>query len=71
MSDILMDLVGERCAVKTDDGQYLTGSPDVLCRITGMDEEWLKITYTDRFGNRVSRLCRRDSLADITVFEES
>ncbi len=70
MSDILRDLVGERCCIKTDDEQYLTGSPDVLCRVTGMDEEWMRVSYTDSYGNRISRLCRLDCLADITVLDE-
>ena len=70
MTDILRELVGERCAIRTEDAQYLTGSPDVLCHVTGMDEEWLRVGYMDSYGNRITRLCRLDSLLDVTVFEE-
>ncbi len=70
MTDILRDLVGERCCIRTEDEQYLTGSPDVLCRVTGMDEEWLRVSYMDSYGNHITRLCRLDNLLDITVFEE-
>ncbi len=70
MTDILRDLVGERCCIRIEDAQYLTGSPDVLCRVTGMDEEWLRASYMDSYGNHITRLCRLDNLLDITVFEE-
>ena len=70
MSSILADLIGRKCIVKTEDEEYLTGSPDVPCRITGTDGEWIKVTFVDPVGGRISRLSRVDYLVDITVFEE-
>lgn len=67
--DLLADLVGRRCLVKTLEGTYLAGSPDVLCRVTGTDGEWLRVSYTDAAGRALARLCRVDDLADITVFD--
>jgi hypothetical protein len=67
---MLMDLVGHKCSVLTDEAEYLTGSPEIPCRVTGADGEWLRVTYTDMNGARVTRLSRVESLADITVFEE-
>ena len=70
MSVILSDLVGRRCSVKTEDDEYLTGSPDILCRVTGTDGEWLRVAYIDAEGNHVSRVARVDYLADVLVFDE-
>ena len=70
MSSILADLIGRKCIVKTEDEEYLTGSPDVPCRITGTDGEWIQVTFVDPVGGRMSRLSRVDYLVDITVFEE-
>lgn len=69
MSDMLMDLLGRRCVLRTVEEEYLGGAPDVLCRVTGMDGEWLRVTYTDDRGRTLSRLCRVDDLADITVYD--
>ena len=70
MSAMLMDLVGHKCSVLTDEAEYLTGSPDIPCRVTGSDGEWLRVAYTDAHGARVTRLSRVESIADITIFEE-
>lgn len=70
MSAMLMDLVGHKCCVKTEDEEYLTGSADIPCRVTGADGDWLRVTYTDGQGERISRLARVEYLMDITVFEE-
>ena len=70
MSAMLMDLVGHKCSVLTDEAEYLTGSPEIPCRVTGSDGEWLRVTYTDAHGARVTRLSRVDTITDITVFEE-
>ena len=70
MSAILSDLVGCCCRVKTEDDEYLTGSPDIPCRITDTDGEWLRVAYIDEDGNRVSRVSRVEYLTDVLIFEE-
>lgn len=69
MSDILTDLVGRRCVIRTADDEFLAGDPNVLCRVTGMDGEWIRVSFTDDHGRAVARLCRVDDLCDITVFD--
>lgn len=70
MSAIFSDLVGCRCIAKNEDETYLTGSPDISCRITGFDGEWLRVSYTDELGNRLSRITRIEYLCDLTVLED-
>ena len=70
MSYLLSDLVGHKCLVRTDDDEYLSGSPDLPCRVTGADEEWLRVSFVDGTGERMSRMARIDDLCDILIFEE-
>lgn len=70
MSSMLTELVGHKCLVKTEDEEYLSGDPDLPCRVTGVDGEWLRVSFADEDGGRLSRMVRVESLADILIFEE-
>lgn len=67
---MLMEIVGCKCSIKTDDEEYLTGSPDIPCRVVGADGEWLRVAYVDGRGNRLQRLSRIEYVTDVTIFEE-
>lgn len=70
MSYLLSDLVGHKCLVRTEDDEYLSGSPDLPCRVTGADDEWLRVSFVDESGGRMSRMARIDDVCDILIFEE-
>ena len=70
MSYLLSDLVGHKCLVRTDGDEYLSGSSELPCRVTGADEEWLRVSFVDEAGARMSRMARIDDLCDILIFEE-
>jgi hypothetical protein len=70
MSYLLSDLVGHKCLVRTEDDEYLSGSPELPCRVTGADEEWLRVSFVDGAGERMSRMARIEDLCDILIFEE-
>ena len=70
MSYLLSDLVGHKCLVRTDEDEYLSGDPELPCRVTGADEEWLRVSFVDEAGTRMSRMARIDALCDILIFEE-
>lgn len=69
MSHLLLDLVGQRCSIKTDDEEYLTGHSEITCRVMAADEEWIKISYVDEDGNRISRLARTETLESVIIYE--
>ena len=71
MSNILLELVGKRCDIMTDDGEYLTGHPGITCRVLAADEEWIKAAFVDEDGNRIARLVRTETLESVTVYEET
>ena len=70
MSSMLMDLVGRRCSIQTEDEEYLTGHPGIVCRVMAADDEWIKISYVDEGGHRVSRISRIDTVDSVLIYEE-
>lgn len=70
MSEMLKSLVGERCSIRTEDAEYLTGSADIACEVLDVDGEWIKIAYHDRTGRSVTRMDRVETLESITVYKE-
>ena len=70
MSRMLTDLVGQRCIIKNDEEEYLTGNPDITCHVLAMDDEWIKIAYVNKEGNRVLRMERIETVSSVTVYED-
>ena len=70
MSSMLTDLVGRKCLLKTEDEEYLSGDPDLPCRVTGADGEWIRVSFSNGEGGRLSRMVRVDALTDILILEE-
>lgn len=70
MSSLLTDLVGHKCLLKTEDEEYLTGDPDLPCRVTGTDGEWIRVSFSDGEGGQLSRMVRVETLADILILKE-
>ena len=70
MSEMLKDLVGERCYILGEDGEYLTGSPEIACEVLDIDGEWIKISYLDEMGNRLMRVSRIETVENVWAFLE-
>ena len=68
MSAMLNELQGCCCSIKNDDEEYLTGSADIVCEVLDVDEEWIKIIYTDRTGKRIVKVERTDTILSVTIF---
>ena len=68
MSEMLNGLQGCCCSIKNDDEEYLTGSVDICCEVLSVDDEWIKIMYTDRTGRRVVKVERIDTIASVKIF---
>lgn len=71
MSGMLLDLVGQRCSIRNDAEEYLTGSAEISCHVLAADDEWIKIAYVDAGGNRVARLERIDTIDSILIYGDS
>ena len=70
MSDMLMELSGHCCSIMNEEGEYLTGSADIVCEVLDVDDEWIKISYQDKVGRRVVKLERVEYLDRIEIFDK-
>ena len=68
MSGMLLDLKNCCCSIKNDEDEYLTGSADIVCEVLDVDEEWIKIIYTDKTGKRVVKVERTDTILSVTIY---
>jgi len=70
MSNLLMDLVGRRCLIKNDEEEFLTGDPEITCHVVAADNEWIKVSFVDEEGNRISRLERLETIDSVIIYED-
>ena len=67
MSDMLMELSGHCCSIMNEEGEYLTGSADIVCEVLDVDDEWIKISYQDKIGRRVVKLERIEYIDRVEI----
>lgn len=70
MSSMLMDLVGRRCSIVNDMEDYLTGSAEITCHVVAIDDEWIKVSYVDVDGRRITRLERIETVDSVVIYDE-
>ena len=70
MSKMLLDLVGQRCSIKNDEDEFLTGNAEITCHVLAADDEWIKIAYVDESGTRISRLERVETLGSVIIYDD-
>ena len=68
MSNVLTELQGCCCSIKNENEEYLTGSADIVCEVLSVDEEWIKIIYTDKTGRRIVKVERTDTILSVKIF---
>ena len=68
MTNMLTELIGQRCVIKNENEEYLTGNPNVTCHVLAADDEWIKIAYIDGSGNRVTRMERVETLDSVIIY---
>lgn len=66
MSKLLTDLVGKSCKITNEDGSQ----PGWLFTVLDTDDEWVKLTYTDKKGILRTEIRRIDSIKKIDLTAE-
>ena len=69
MSKIISSLVGERCRIKTEEA-FFNGAMDVIANILDVDDEWIKISFTDKKGINKIKILRIESIDNIELISE-
>lgn len=70
MSKLINELVNTECKIKTDDALQLVGSTEIMCFILDTDDEWIKIRFTDKKKNQITKLLRIENINEIEVIEK-
>lgn len=66
MSSIISKLVGEKCKIKTTEALSL-GSLECDCTVLEADEEWIKISYSDKKCNSKIKILRIEVIDNIEL----
>ena len=68
MSKILNSLINQECMIKTEE---LWGSNYGVYTILEADDEWVKISYTTKKGERKLKIIRIESIDTIQLIQKS
>lgn len=55
MSEIIKALVDKKCKVISEGGLGFLGSAETICTVLAVDDEWIKISYSDKKGKNILR----------------
>lgn len=69
MSQLIDDLVGEQCTIKSEAILNFAGKTELSCTILDADDEWMKICYTDKKNKQVTKLLRIEAIDEIEIEE--
>lgn len=69
MSKLISGLVNQHCVLTSEEGVRLTGSTEIPCLVLDADDEWIKIRFTDKKKNAVTKLLRIEKIDGIEVTE--
>ena len=64
MSRLIKELVGKECLITFEEGD------EINCTIVDYDEEWLRITYSDKKEKHFNKVVRIDSIYDVQYVAE-
>lgn len=71
MSKILSSLINQECILKAEDDTWFNGSIDLACTILEADDEWVKISYTDKKDGYKVKIIRIESIKNIELIQKN
>ena len=69
MSKLINELVNKECKIKSDDALQLVGGTELQCLVLDTDDEWIKIRFTDKKNNQITKLLRIEKIDGVEVLE--
>lgn len=69
MSKLINELVGKDCKIKSEDAFSLVGAGELPCRVLDADDEWLKVQFTDKKKQQVTKLLRIEHIDEVELLE--
>lgn len=68
MSKLINDLIGQSCIIESECALSFVGNSDMKCMILDADDEWVKISYTDKKGVEKTKIIRIDSINTVETY---
>ena len=56
--------------LKSEDALVLVGSEEMSCLVLDTDDEWIKVQFTDKKKNKITKLLRIENIDEIQILEE-
>lgn len=69
MSKLINELTGKECKIKSDAALELVGSLEIDALVLDADEEWIKIRFTNKKKQTITKLIRIENIEEIEVKE--
>lgn len=69
MSKLINELVNKECKIKSDSFLHLVGSTEMQCKVLDVDDEWVKVRYTDKKKNLVIKLIRIETIDEVEILD--
>lgn len=66
MSKLIGELVGKSCKIRAEDMLETLN-----CRVLDADDEWLRISYTDKKQRRITKLLRIDRINEVEELQDT
>lgn len=67
MAKLINELVNTECKIKSDDVLQLAGGTSLKCFVLDTDDEWVKIRFTDKKNNQITKLLRIENIDEIEI----
>ena len=67
MSKLINELVNTECKIKSDDALQLVGRTEMKCLVLATDDEWMKVRFTDKKNNQITKLLRIENIDEIEI----
>lgn len=67
MSKLINELVNTECKIKSDDALQLVESTEMKCLVLDTDDEWMKVRFTDKKNNQITKLLRIENIDEIEI----
>lgn len=67
MSKIIRDLKGQKCLIKCTEALFTVGDTSMECNVIDVDDEWIKISYSDKKKVEKTKNIRIDTIESIEL----
>lgn len=67
MSRLIESLKGHECIIECDESTLISGKTNVTCQVLDVDDEWVKISFTDKHDKKKTKIIRIENIVSIEL----